>query len=139
MAAFWKNRTSAKVYANFNLRVNTNYQCAEVLKLLPALVIVQLTFIFMVTEVVGLNLLGRDAIKALDIIINEFFFFSSKAISLADVDRDLQSVVRNCVMTMRICSNRSWVVYETWSCKSIQIRIQTNLHEIPPWSVCHTR
>ena len=63
------------------------------MKLLPATVIVQLTFIFMITEVAGLNLLGRDATKALDIIIDEFFFSCSKAISLADVDRDLQSVV----------------------------------------------
>ena len=47
--------------------------------------------IFMVTEVPGLNLLGRDAIKALGITFDEFFFSTAKAISSAETDRDLQS------------------------------------------------
>ena len=47
--------------------------------------------IFMVTEVPGLNLLGRDAIKALGITVDNFFFSTAKAISSAEIDRDLQS------------------------------------------------
>ena len=45
----------------------------------------------MVTEVPGLNLLGRDAIKALGITVDDFFFSTAKAISSAEIDRDLQS------------------------------------------------
>ena len=43
----------------------------------------------MVTEVPGLNLLGRDAIKALGITVDDFFFSTAKAISSAEIDRDL--------------------------------------------------
>ena len=45
----------------------------------------------MVAEVTGLNLLGRDAIKTLGITVDEFFFSTGKAISSAEIDRDLQS------------------------------------------------
>ena len=44
----------------------------------------------MVTEVPGLNLLVRYAIKALGITVDEFFFSSAKAISPAEIDQDLQ-------------------------------------------------
>ena len=47
--------------------------------------------IFMVTEVPGLNLLGRDAIKALGITVKDFFFSTAKATSSAEIDRGLQS------------------------------------------------
>ena len=72
----------------------------------------------MVTEVPGLHLLERHAIKALGITVDELFLSIAEAISSEEIDRDLQSVVRNYVTTKRICSNRSWVVYETWSWKS---------------------
>ena len=49
------------------------------------------SLIFMATEVTGLNLLGRDAIKALGITVGNFFFSTAKAISSAEIDRDLQS------------------------------------------------
>ena len=45
----------------------------------------------MVSEVTGLNRLERDAIKTLGIIVDAFFFSTAKAISLAEIDRDLQS------------------------------------------------
>ena len=43
----------------------------------------------MVTEVSGLNLLRRDAIKALSITVDKFFFSSAKAILSAEIDRDI--------------------------------------------------
>ena len=46
-------------------------------------------FIFRVTEVPGLHLLERHAIKAFGITVDEFFFSSAKAISSAEIDRDL--------------------------------------------------
>ena len=39
----------------------------------------------------ALNLLERNAIKALGITVDKFFFSRTKAISLAEIDRDLQS------------------------------------------------
>ena len=48
------------------------------------------SLIFMVTEVPGLNLLERDAFKALSITVDEFFFSSAKAISSAEIDQNLQ-------------------------------------------------
>ena len=44
----------------------------------------------MVTEVPGLNLLGRDAIEALSIAVDEFFFSRAKGISSAEIDQDFQ-------------------------------------------------
>ena len=45
----------------------------------------------MVTEVPGLNsLLELDAIKALGIPVDEFFFSTAKAISSAEINWDLQ-------------------------------------------------
>ena len=38
-----------------------------------------------------MNLLGRDAVKALGITVDDFFFSTAKAISSAEIDRDLQS------------------------------------------------
>ena len=78
------------------------------------------SLIFMVTEVTGLNLLGKDAIKALGIrlTLTNFSFPLLKLFHQQRLIGIFRALVRNCVMTMRICSNRSWVVYETWSWKS---------------------
>ena len=57
------------------------------------------SLIFMATEVAGLNLLGRDAIKVLGITVDDFFFSTAKAISSAEIDRDLQSA------SSKLCDN----------------------------------
>ena len=96
--------------------------------------------IFMVTEVLGLNPLGRDAIKALGITDDNFFFSTAKAISSAEIDRDLPSACS------KLCDDYAdpvqtgvWLFTRRGVGNRVQIRIQTNLHEIPPYSVCHTR
>ena len=47
----------------------------------------------MVTEIPDLNLLRNNAIKALSITIDEFFFFKAQAISSSGIDWELQSAI----------------------------------------------
>ena len=50
--------------------------------------------LFIAAEIAGLNLLGRDVIKASVITIDEFFSSKALAISLADINLDLQSAFK---------------------------------------------
>ena len=80
----------------------------------------------MVTEIPDLNLFRNDAIKALSITIDEFFFFKAQAISSSGIDWELQSA------SSKLCDDYADLFKPELVClHEVELKIEFKSESIP--------